>query len=71
MEEILKDKIFYEESGGGVTFSGGEPLMQTEFLIGMLKQLSKENIHSTVDTSGYAPPEIFSEVIQLTDLILY
>ncbi len=71
MEEILKDKIFYEESGGGVTFSGGEPLMQTEFLIRILKQLSKENIHSTVDTSGYAPPEIFNEVIQLADLILF
>lgn len=71
VEEILKDKVFYEESGGGVTFSGGEPLMQTEFLIGMLKQLRKENIHSTVDTSGYAPPDIFNEVIQLADLILF
>ncbi len=71
LDEILKDKVFYEESGGGVTFSGGEPLMQTEFLLEILKKLKEEGIHTTVDTSGYAPEEIFNEVASLTNLILF
>jgi len=70
LEELLKDRVFYEESGGGVTFSGGEPLMQSGFLISILKKLHEANIHCTVDTSGYAPQEIFNEVIALADLIL-
>jgi pyruvate formate lyase activating enzyme len=71
LEALLKDKVFYEESGGGVTFSGGEPLMQTEFLLEMLKKLREQKIHTAVDTSGYAPEEIFNEVIGLTDLVLF
>jgi len=71
LDVILKDKVFYEESGGGVTFSGGEPLMQTEFLITILKKLREMNIHTAVDTSGYAPSDIFNEVVSLTDLVLF
>lgn len=71
MDEILKDKVFYEESGGGVTFSGGEPLMQTALLIEILKQLKDKGIHTAVDTSGYAPLSIFQEVVELADLILF
>jgi len=71
MEEIMKDRAFYDESGGGVTFSGGEPLMQTEFLLEALKKLREEGIHTAVDTSGYAPTDIFSEVMTLADLILF
>ncbi len=71
LEEILKDKVFYDESGGGVTFSGGEPLMQTAFLLEMLNKLRELEIHTTVDTSGYAPADIFNEVVGLTDLVLF
>jgi len=71
LDEILKDRVFYEESGGGVSFSGGEPLMQTEFLLELLRKLKEEGIHTVVDTSGYAPTEIFKEVINLADLILF
>lgn len=71
MEELLKDKAFYDESGGGVTFSGGEPLMQTAFLIEILNQLRKENIHTAIDTSGYAPQAVFREVVDLADMVLF
>jgi len=71
MEEVLKEKVFYDESGGGVTFSGGEPLMQTGFLLEMLKKLRELQIHTAVDTSGYAPAEIFKQVVDLTDLVLF
>jgi len=71
MEEVLKEKVFYDESGGGVTFSGGEPLMQTGFLLEMLTKLRELQIHTAVDTSGYAPADIFKEVVDLTDLVLF
>ncbi|MCK4568836.1 MAG: glycyl-radical enzyme activating protein [Bacteroidales bacterium] len=71
LEEVLKDRVFFDESGGGVSFSGGEPLMQTEFLLEILKKLRELNIHTTVDTSGYAPTGIFKEVVALTDLVLF
>lgn len=67
----MKDKVFYEESGGGVTFSGGEPMMQTAFLVDILQKLRDQNIHTTIDTSGYAPEKIFKKVTGLTDLILF
>jgi pyruvate formate lyase activating enzyme len=71
MEEILKDVIFYDQSGGGVTFSGGEPMMQPEFLIELL-QLCKENsLNTAVDTSGYASWDDFEKIYNLIDLFLY
>ena len=71
MEEILKDQVFYDESGGGVTFSGGEPLMQTEFLLELLKKLKEKNINTAIDTSGYAPVDIFRDVVERCDLVLF
>ncbi len=71
MVEILQDKLFFEESSGGVTFSGGEPLMQYKQLISMLKLSGKNNIHRAVDTSGYASEKLISEVAGHTDLFLY
>ena len=71
MDEILKDVIFYDQSGGGVTFSGGEPMMQPEFLY-MLLQACKENgLNTAVDTSGYAPWVDFEKIYDLVDLFLY
>jgi pyruvate formate lyase activating enzyme len=71
MLEISKDIVFYDQSGGGVTFSGGEPLMQPEFLSAVLKVCKKRGIHTAVDTSGEASPEIFEQIIDSVDLFLY
>ncbi len=71
MKEIEKDKIFFEESGGGVTFSGGEPFMQYEFLTGLLTACRKKNIHTTVDTTGYIQREQLNNIYNLVDLFLY
>lgn len=71
LKEVLRDKVFFEESGGGVTLSGGEPLMQSGFLLHFIEKLKKENIHVTVDTSGYAPHDIFRKVCEMADLILF
>ena len=69
--EFCKDRVFMEESGGGVTFSGGEPLMQHEFLAEALSLCKQENMHTAVDTSGFAPWKNFEEMIPPTDLFLY
>ena len=71
VKEVLKDKVFYDESGGGVTFSGGEPLMQSSFLLEVLKELKELGIHTTIDTCGFASSEVVKEVAQLTDLFLF
>lgn len=71
MKEVLKDRVFYDESGGGVTFSGGEPLMQSAFLLETLALCRKHGIHTAIDTSGYAPHEILMDVAAWSDLILY
>jgi pyruvate formate lyase activating enzyme len=71
LEEVEKDRIFYEESGGGVTFSGGEPLAQPDFLLALLRELKGRNIHTAVDTSGFVPFDILDKVSQEADLILF
>ncbi len=69
--ELLKDSIFFEESGGGITFSGGEPLLQFDFLLGMLKRLKADDIHIAVDTTGYTDFSNLERIIPYTDLFLY
>ena len=69
--EIQKDTPFYDTSGGGVTFSGGEPLMQVEFLIELLKLCGNEHIHRAVDTTGHASYENLMSVAGQTDLFLF
>jgi pyruvate formate lyase activating enzyme len=71
MSEVKKDAIFYEHSGGGVTFSGGEPLMQPDFLLHLLKECKKQGIHTAVDTSGQAPWPVLKRIMKYTDLFLY
>jgi pyruvate formate lyase activating enzyme len=71
MEEVLKDRVFCERSGGGVTFSGGEPFHQPGFLLSLLKASRAEGIHTAVDTSGYAPQEVLNEAEGLVDLFLF
>ena len=71
IREIIKDRVFYDESGGGVTFSGGEPLLQHEFLGELLVECRNRGIHTAVDTSGYANQTIIQNIANLSDLILY
>jgi pyruvate formate lyase activating enzyme len=71
MKEIRKDSVFYDESGGGVSFSGGEPMMQASFLLNLLKACKEEDLHTAVDTSGFAKPETLLEIGEYTDLFLY
>ena len=70
-EEIIKDRIFYEESNGGVTFSGGEPTAQPDFLEAMLRQCYQADIHTAVDTSGLAETKIFQKIMPFTNLFLF
>ncbi len=71
IDELLKDRVFYQNSGGGITISGGEPLWQPAFLASTLK-LCKENIlHTAVDTSGYAARLDFNSILSYTDLFLF
>ncbi len=71
MAEIRKDAIFHEESGGGVTFSGGEPLAQPEFLQALVQCCAAGGIRTALDTCGFAPADILRAVAAATDLILY
>lgn len=68
---LERDIPFYEQSGGGVTFSGGEPLCQTEFLMAMLKACGQLEIHRAVDTCGYAASDVLLQVARFTDLFLF
>lgn len=71
IKEFRKEQVFMEESGGGVTFSGGEPLMQPEFLAGSLILCKEEHFHTAVDTSGFSSWTNFETIIPFTDLFLY
>jgi len=71
LQEVLKDEVFYEESRGGVTLSGGEVLQQHIFATQLLKLLKEKNIHTAIETSGYISNEIFSKFIENVDLLLF
>jgi pyruvate formate lyase activating enzyme len=71
LEILEKEKVFINQSKGGVTFSGGEPMIQVEFLLEALKACKKEGYHTTVDTSGYSSSENYKSIIPFTDLFLF
>lgn len=71
IKKIITDVPFYKRSRGGVTFSGGEPLIQIEFLLECLKECKKNNIHTALDTSGYGTWSKFEKILNFTDLFLY
>ena len=71
LPELLEDLPFYETSGGGVTLSGGEPLLQAEFCAELLKLLKQEKIHCAVDTCGAVSWNAIEKVLPYTDLFLY
>ena len=68
---LLKDKEFYESSGGGVTFSGGEAALQKEFIVEVAKQLKQHNIHVCLDTAGLIPTDSMRELLEVVDLVLF
>jgi pyruvate formate lyase activating enzyme len=71
MQEIEKELLFYDESNGGATFSGGEPLAQPEFLSALLDQCRAKEIHTALDTTGDVSPQTFDAFIDKADLFLY
>ena len=68
---VRRDRDFYEESGGGVTVSGGEPLVQADFVAEIFEKLHDEGIHTCLDTTGFASKEALEKVLPLTDLVLF
>ncbi len=71
LTSILEDKPYYDNSSGGVTFSGGEAMLQIDFLEEILKRCKNELIHTAVDTAGCVPWEYFERILNVTDLFLY
>ena len=69
--EVERDRAFFEASGGGVTFSGGEPLCHPTFLAACLEACRELGLHTAVDTSGFAPKRVAREIAGLTDVLLY
>ena len=71
MNEIKKDLPFYEQSGGGVTFSGGEPFYQADFLLAVLERCREEQINTAIDTSGYCGAQALLKAAETADYFLY
>jgi pyruvate formate lyase activating enzyme len=69
--ELERDRVFYDQSGGGVTFSGGEPLLQAGFLLALLQECRASGLHTALDTCGFAPWEVLDRVRESVDLFLY
>ena len=71
VRELLRDRIFFDQSGGGVTCSGGEPLLQAPFVTETLGLLRREGVHTALDTCGFAPWEALRDAAQVASLVLY
>ena len=71
LHEVEKDRLFYNNSGGGVTLSGGEPMNQPDFTGALLKICKDKGIHTVLDTSGYVQMELWNRVLDYVDMILY
>jgi pyruvate formate lyase activating enzyme len=71
VSSVERDRVFYDQSGGGVTFSGGEPLAQPRFLRECLFECRARGIHTVLDTSGFADRAVLLEAARLADLVLY
>lgn len=75
VEEVVKtlreDREFYETSGGGITLSGGEPFIQSDFTLALLKACKEEGFHTAVDTSGHVPWHAIEQALPYIDLVLY
>ena len=71
LDEVLKDRPFYETSGGGMTISGGEPMAQFEFTMALLAAAKENDLHTCLETCGCAPFEQYSRILRLVDIFMY
>ena len=71
LRQVDRDRVFHDESGGGVTLSGGEPLQQPDFAEALLRQCRTRGIHTAVDTCGYIPTSVLERVAEFVDLFLF
>lgn len=71
LDAVLRDRVFYEESGGGVTFSGGEPLQQVDFVLASLEACRDSGLHTALDTCGLVDPDDLMAAAELSDLVLF
>lgn len=71
IKEVLKDKIFYDNSGGGVTLSGGEPLYQYDFSLEILKKAKENGLHTAIETCGFTSADKIKEISKYVDLFLF
>ncbi len=71
MKAALSDKAFYEDSGGGITLSGGEPFMQYEFMLDILKKAKRNSLHTCVETCGFTDKEKLLEAAEFIDIFLF
>ncbi len=71
LAEAKKDALFYRNSGGGITISGGEPLSQPDFVAELLRRCQDDGLHTTIDTCGYAPQDALQSVLRYVDLVLF
>lgn len=71
LKEVYADRVYYENSGGGLTVSGGEPMLQYEFLQELLQKSKRQGLHTCIETSGYATQEKFVSILENVDLFLF
>ncbi len=71
LKEVLKDKVFYDNSGGGLTVSGGEPMMQFEFVLELLKRAKEEGLHVCMETCGFADADKYRQISEYVDIFLF
>lgn len=71
LQEVLKDKDYYVNSGGGMTLTGGEAMVQFDFALALMKMAKEHGLHTAIETSGHAPTGKFEEIMPFTDLFLY
>jgi pyruvate formate lyase activating enzyme len=71
VRELERDLTYFDASGGGITISGGEPLVQARFVLDLLRACRRRDLHTAIDTSGCVDPAVMTEAAGLTDLILY
>lgn len=71
LEQVLKDKVFYENSGGGMTVSGGEPMAQFPFTLELIKQAKAAGLHVAIETCGFAQESHYAQITDLVDLFLF
>lgn len=71
LKDVMKDKVFYDNSGGGMTLSGGEPMMQFEFALELMKKAKENGIHTCMETCGFADSDKYRKIAKYTDIFLF